>query len=65
LQQDKELPLLSMTVMLRGGSRDEPEGKTGLADIFAESWRSGRHADADRRPDRRFFGAAGSQHRDR
>ncbi len=41
LQQDKELPLLSMTVMLRGGSRDEPAGQTGLADIFAESWRSG------------------------
>jgi zinc protease len=41
LQPDKELPLLSLNVMMRGGSRDEPEGKTGLADIFAESWRSG------------------------
>ena len=37
LQQDRELPLLSMTVLIRGGSKDEPLDKTGLTDIFAES----------------------------
>lgn len=41
LQQDKELPLLSMNVMIRGGAKDEPFDKTGLTDIFAESWRAG------------------------
>ena len=41
LQQDRELPLLSMTVLIRGGSKDEPLDKTGLTDIFAESWRAG------------------------
>ena len=41
LQQDKELPLMTMNVMIRGGVKDEPFDKTGLSDIFAESWRSG------------------------
>jgi len=41
LQQDRELPLLSLTVAIRGGTKDEPSDKTGLTDIFAEAWRTG------------------------
>jgi zinc protease len=41
LQQDKELPLVTMNAVVRGGVKDEPFGKTGLADVFAESWRTG------------------------
>lgn len=41
LQQDRELPLLQMEVFFRGGTKDEPIDKTGLVDVFAESWRTG------------------------
>jgi zinc protease len=41
LQEDHELPLISGSARIRGGSRDEPAGKVGLADIFGEVWRTG------------------------
>ena len=64
LQQDKELPLMTMNVMIRGGVKDEPFDKTGLSDIFAESWRS---AGPSRAPATKstIFGAACGADRDR
>ncbi len=41
LQEDHELPLIDGTARIRGGSHDEPAGKTGLVDIYGEVWRTG------------------------
>ena len=41
LQEDHELPLIRGTARIRGGSRSEPAGKTGLLDIYGEVWRTG------------------------
>jgi zinc protease len=41
LQEDKELPLVRGTIVVRGGGRDVPADKTGLADIYGEVWRTG------------------------
>jgi zinc protease len=41
LQEDHELPLISASARIRGGSRREPAGKVGLVDIFGEVWRTG------------------------
>ena len=41
LQEDHELPLISGTARIRGGSRDEPAAKTGLVDVYGEVWRTG------------------------
>ena len=41
LQEDHELPLISGTAIIRGGSREEPAAKAGLVDIYGEVWRTG------------------------
>jgi zinc protease len=41
LQEDHELPLINGSARIRGGSHDEPAGKTGLVDLFGEVWRTG------------------------
>ncbi|HEV3307181.1 MAG TPA: pitrilysin family protein [Candidatus Sulfotelmatobacter sp.] len=41
LQEDHELPLISGTARIRGGSSNEPAAKVGLVDIFGEVWRTG------------------------
>ncbi len=41
LQEDHELPLIDGTARIRGGSVNEPAGKTGLIDIYGEVWRTG------------------------
>ena len=41
LQEDHELPLIGATARIRGGSVYEPAGKTGLADLYGEVWRTG------------------------
>src|ERR1700692_4932625 len=41
LQEDHELPLISASARIRGGSRNEPAAKVGLADIYGEVWRTG------------------------
>ena len=41
LQPDHELPLISATARIRGGSISEPPNKTGLTDIYGEVWRTG------------------------
>src|SRR5271157_1149269 len=41
LQEDHELPLIDGSARIRGGSRNEPATKAGLADLFGEVWRTG------------------------
>ena len=41
LQEDHELPLISGSIVIRGGSREEPAEKTGLIDVYSEVWRTG------------------------
>jgi zinc protease len=41
LQEDHELPLVDGIARIRGGSRSEPDGKTGLIDLYSEVWRTG------------------------
>jgi zinc protease len=41
LQPDHELPLISATARIRGGSISEPSAKTGLTDIYGDVWRTG------------------------
>jgi zinc protease len=41
LQEDHELPVISGTMRIRGGSRDEPADKTGLNAMYSEVWRTG------------------------
>src|SRR5258707_7889057 len=40
LQEDHELPFINGTILIRGGSRDEPEAKIGLVSIYGETWRT-------------------------
>jgi zinc protease len=41
LQPDHELPLISATARIRGGSISEPPTKIGLTDIYGDVWRTG------------------------
>lgn len=41
LQEDRELPLISGSAVIRGGSREEPPAKAGLVSIYGEVWRTG------------------------
>ena len=41
LMEDHELPLIRGTATIRGGSRDIPAGKAGMAGIYGQSWRTG------------------------
>ncbi len=34
LQEDHELPFISGTILIRGGSRDEPADKVGLVSLY-------------------------------
>jgi zinc protease len=40
LQEDHELPFINGFVMIRGGSRDESAAKTGLIDLYGQTWRT-------------------------
>ena len=40
LQEDHELPLISGTALIKGGSSSEPASKVGLVSIYASSWRT-------------------------
>ncbi len=41
LQEDHELPLVHGWFFVRGGAREVPAGKTGLAGIYGQAWRTG------------------------
>jgi len=40
LQEDHELPFISGSILLRGGSREEPAAKVGLIQLLGETWRT-------------------------
>jgi zinc protease len=40
LQEDHELPFIDGTILIRGGSRDEPAGKVGLVSLYGQTWRT-------------------------
>ncbi len=40
LEPDHELPFINGTINIRGGSRDVSVGKSGLIDLYGESWRT-------------------------
>jgi len=39
LQEDHELPFISGSILMRGGSREEPAAKIGLVNLLGETWR--------------------------
>ncbi len=41
LQPDHELPLITVTARIRGGSISEPAGKVGLVALYGDVWRTG------------------------
>ena len=47
LQEDHELPFINGTILIRGGSRDEPDAKVGLVSLYGETWRSSGTATVD------------------
>lgn len=40
LQEDHELPLISGTLLIKGGASSEPAAKIGMMSIYAASWRT-------------------------
>jgi|CZKL01.1.fsa_nt_gi zinc protease len=40
LQEDHELPFVSGSVLIPGGARDEDASKTGLVDLYGQTWRT-------------------------
>jgi zinc protease len=47
LQEDHELPFINGSILIRGGSRDEPDAKTGLVSLYGETWRTSGTATID------------------
>jgi zinc protease len=47
LQEDHELPFINGSILIRGGSRDEPAGKIGLVSIYGQAWRTSGTATMD------------------
>ena len=41
LTENHELPLISGSAMIRGGSDSEPAEKTGLVELYGATWRTG------------------------
>jgi len=40
LQEDHELPFIHGSILIRGGSRDEPAEKIGLVSLYGSTWRT-------------------------
>jgi zinc protease len=40
LQEDQELPFIDGSILIRGGSREEPAAKVGLVTMYGEAWRT-------------------------
>jgi zinc protease len=47
LQEDHELPFVSGSVLIPGGSRDEDPAKAGLVDLYGQAWRTSGTAKMD------------------
>jgi zinc protease len=40
LQEDHELPFINGSILIRGGSREEPADKVGLVSMYGQTWRT-------------------------
>ncbi len=40
LAEDHELPFINGSIIIRGGSRDEPANKVGLVSLYGQAWRT-------------------------
>ncbi len=40
LQEDHELPFIDGSILIRGGSREEPAAQVGLVSLYGEAWRT-------------------------
>src|ERR1700740_1215643 len=40
LQEDHELPFITGSVTIPGGSRDESPAKAGMVDLYGQTWRT-------------------------
>ena len=40
LEEDHELPFITGSILIRGGSRDEPAAKVGLVTLYGQAWRT-------------------------
>lgn len=40
LQEDHELPFINGSILIRGGSREEPSAKVGLVSLYGQTWRT-------------------------
>jgi len=47
LQEDHELPFVSGSVLIPGGSRDEDPARAGLVDLYGQTWRTSGTAKMD------------------
>ena len=47
LQEDHELPFINGTILIRGGSRDEPAAKIGMVSLYGDTWRTSGTATID------------------
>lgn len=47
LQEDHELPFINGSILIRGGSRNEPASKIGLVSLYGEAWRTSGTASTD------------------
>jgi len=47
LQEDHELPFINGSILIRGGSREEPAAKVGLVSMYGEAWRTSGTATTD------------------
>ncbi len=47
LQEDHELPFINGTIVIRGGSIDEPVDKIGLVSLYGQTWRTSGTASVD------------------
>jgi zinc protease len=47
LQEDHELPFINGSILIRGGSRDEPANKIGLVSMYGQAWRTSGTATMD------------------
>ena len=47
LQEDHELPFVSGSVLIPGGSHDEDPARTGLVDLYGQTWRTSGTARMD------------------
>ena len=62
LQEDHELPFVSGSVLIPGGSRDEDPAKAGLVGLYGAGVAHQRHSEDERRRHGRLARSEGRAH---